>query len=55
LFQSHGVDEIRWRICPIALGGGRRALPAGYSTGAMRLLRCKAYSSGLLTVDYALL
>ena len=55
LFQSGGVDEIRWRICPIALGGGRRALPAGYSTGAMQLLRSTAYNSGLLTADYGLL
>ena len=55
LFQSGAVDEIRWRICPIALGSGRRALPAGYSTGAMRLLGSKAYDSGLLTVDYALI
>ena len=53
LFQSGGVDEMRWRVCPIALGSGRRALPPGYSTGAMRLLGSKAYDSGLLTVDYA--
>ncbi|GGE97521.1 dihydrofolate reductase family protein [Mycetocola zhadangensis] len=55
LFQSGGVDEVRWRVCPMALGGGRRALPVGYSTGAMRLLRSKTYDSGLLTADYALL
>ena len=55
LFQAGAVDEIRWRICPIVLGSGRRALPTGYSTGAMRLLGSKEYDSGLLTVDYELL
>jgi dihydrofolate reductase len=54
LFSSGGVDEMHWRVCPIALGSGRKALPSGFSTGAMRLLGSKAYSSGLLTVDYAL-
>ncbi|MCP2032864.1 dihydrofolate reductase [Okibacterium sp. HSC-33S16] len=55
LFSSGGVDEMHWRVCPIALGSGRKALPAGFSTGAMRLLGSKAYDSGLLTVDYALI
>jgi dihydrofolate reductase len=54
LFRSGGVDVLSWRICPIALGSGRRALPAGYSTGAMRLLSSTTYASGLLTVDYEL-
>lgn len=55
LFQSGGVDVMSWRICPIAIGSGRRALPAGYSTGALRMLSHKTYDSGLLTVDYALI
>lgn len=55
LFSSRGIDILSWRICPIALGSGRRALPAGCSTGAMRMLRGKIYDSGLVTVDYELL
>ena len=54
LFEAGGVDELQWRICPIAIGEGRRAFPDGFSTGAMRLVRSKTYDSGLLTVDYAL-
>ena len=53
LFRSGGVDVLSWRICPIALGTGRRALPADYSTDAMRLLGSRAYDGGLLTAEYA--
>lgn len=54
LFKAGAVDELHWRICPIALGAGLPAFPDGFSTGAMRLLRSKAYDSGLLTAAYAL-
>lgn len=54
LFESGAVDEVQWRICPIAIGRGRRAFPDGFSTGAMRLVSSTVYDSGLLTVSYAL-
>lgn len=54
LFRSGGVDEVQLRVCPMAIGSGRRVFPDGFATGALRLLRCRTYESGLIWADYAL-
>ncbi|MET4637800.1 dihydrofolate reductase family protein [Mycetocola sp. 2940] len=53
LFRSGGVDQVQLRICPVAIGRGRRVFPDGFAT-ALRLLRCRTYDSGLIWADYAL-
>lgn len=54
LFREGAVDRVQLRITPMVVGAGRRVFPEGFATGTLRLVQSRAYSSGLLTVDYAL-
>ena len=54
LFQEGGVDEVQLRICPMAVGAGRRVFPDGFRTDALRLRYARGYHSGLVRADYAL-
>jgi dihydrofolate reductase len=54
LFPEGGVDRVQLRITPVVVGAGRRVFPEGFATGALRLVQSRTYSTGLLTVDYAL-
>ncbi|MGH7719276.1 MAG: dihydrofolate reductase family protein [Gemmatimonadaceae bacterium] len=52
LMKEGLIDECHLRVCPVALGKGRRLFPDDVSTIDMKLLETRAYESGLVLLRY---
>jgi dihydrofolate reductase len=52
LLRAGLVDEIQLRICPLLLGAGRSAFPAGQSPVAMDLLEARPWGAGGVLLRY---
>lgn len=52
LMREGLIDECHLRVCPLALGNGRRLFPDDIGALTMKLLETKTYQSGLVLLRY---
>jgi dihydrofolate reductase len=52
LLRARLVDEIQLRLCPILLGSGRSAFPAGESPVGLELIEARPWGAGGVLVRY---
>jgi dihydrofolate reductase len=52
LLQYRLVDELRFMVHPVVLGGGKRLFPEGTEQYKLRLLEAKAFKSGIVVLHY---
>jgi dihydrofolate reductase len=51
-FEARMVSEVKLAVVPVLLGSGIPLFRRSQSEGALKLVRHKAYSSGVLQLDY---
>ncbi len=52
LMKEGLIDEYQLRVCPVALGKGKRLFPDDISTLDMKHLKTKTYNSGMVLLRY---
>ncbi len=53
LMKAGVIDEVHLRVCPVAIGSGRRLFPDDVAPD-LRLLKTKAYANGVVLLKYGL-